>query len=556
MESLGQAGEADLRSRLAWLLLALILVPAAWLRLNHPLRDPWWLDEGVLAQLTQSLSQGGTGTGLIKANGILPSTSSFLAPALAAVLVRTLHWPSLMALRIMGGALGTLSCALLFFLGQELGLSALGLLAAALYAFFPLAVDLGRMGFYHHLGAALAPLACLAVLRFERAPTPRSYLGCVVLGALAPLAAYWLVWIWLPVILAALLSGKLRFLAWGLPLLVLPLALSGLLSWHIDPASFWLDLAKLSEISSFARGPQSFWRSFPAFMAAYPVYALGFIGLAWAFWPRAQSGGRRGRWLLLFAAASSLEVFRQRSAFLSQFPYPLILVHPWTCLGLAGLGWRLGQGALDAWDAPARRLAFLALALGAGWLARLAPNAGFMRGLSVIPADGLAAAEFVEPRLGPGEQFIGVNSFDWLLPGHPGFDINQACAYWGLPSNFFFPRQYPPSRFLFEPSLKEAKFLVLNDFERHAEMGDPGAELVFLEIEKEGWPLLWQSGQARVYGNPAFGVAPAVPAPLILADPALYAHASMVAQRLGRPELAVFAARQARSASRQIKDEP
>ncbi|HTB34638.1 MAG TPA: hypothetical protein VK842_07220, partial [bacterium] len=67
-----------------------------------------------------------------------------------------------------------------------------------------------------------------------------------------------------------------------------------------------------------------------------------------------------------------------------------------------------------------------------------------------------------------------------------------------------------------------------------------GVPLAFLEMERQGWPKVFDNGTFRLYENPAYGAQPS-PGESILAAPEFYRYAAVDADNAGRPGDKAFA---------------
>jgi hypothetical protein len=535
-----------LKHPLLWTGLLLgILCLAGFPRLDGLDLEPWYQDEGVTAEMAACLAAGRTpAIGAVKQNGLLPLSSSLLAPATISPLIRILGLDPMRAARLWAVFLGLACVALLALTGLVLARPLWGLASALFFAALPLAVDLGRMAFYHHLAAALSLLCLLAARQYLAKGRKLALAATSVLAGLALASAYWLFWL-LPLLAAlAVKRRQARELAWALPLACLPLAWSLAGGYGRAPEGFLKDLNLLSRQASIGINPWKLFSS-PLLAAvrvewAYPFFLVSLAGWAWWISQWKQRGKRVefGWWMAVFGLACSLEAIRQREN-LAFFSYPLIPALPWACLGLG------------AWAALCLQLIekrkFLKAAL---WLVPLVASLArpfhpdSMKALSVDPAQARPLVSRLSTMLRPGDLVLGQVSFNWALPPQvTASDLDQAAAFEGKESPFL-AAGYPPSRFITELSLEKARFLVMSTCIRMLNLHHGGARSVALKAEMAGWPLVWSNPGFQVFANPAFLPPGKYPKARVIDVPYIYDDAALDALAGGNSAAARFALNQ------------
>jgi hypothetical protein len=504
-----------LRSR-EGLALALIILAGVALRLWRAWHAAWYWDEGYLTEISGDLARGlRPRSGALWFNGLLPLTTSWLAPLSAA----PFHWlvpgPGLWAVRVWACTLESVSLLAVARIGWALGGPVAGLGAAAVLALGPLPVTLGSLGLYHHLGSALALLAWVAALEPQPPDGRGPRWGPYLLAGLAVLACYWLWWVPLGLLFW---RPRSRPLAWPWRLLLLggPLALQG--AWLLGRGGPDAG-AMMGSLASFSAP----WGGLGVLLVSARAYPLAWGGLAlMALLPR----GQRWAWVAWLGLADAV---RQRGD-LEGSPYVLLVLLPWASVGVGlGLAW-LGRRS--------RGLALVALPLvliaaGIGsteWIGRL----------SVAPPLGRNLANFLRAQGLGSETVVTTPNVAWALRGlcRP-VELSQAAAARGWGGGFL-PAHLSPAAFAYDPSLEKARYLVLCQADFDSLFLDGRQALEALVAEREGWPLAFKNPAFVVYEDPRFG-AHRDPGVRILHDPVFYWRAAAWAQREGRPQWVAFA---------------
>lgn len=483
----------------------MILALAAFFRFRGLASIPWYPDECMAAEVSACLADGrAPAVGAIKQNSFFP-LSSPLFPSLTTVPLIKAGLNPLLAQRAWAACLGLAICALLMAIGRFLKEPWLGLGAGAACAFAPLAVGLDQMGFYHHLGAALSVACFYAGLRFLRNKSKPWFLASCLAAGLAVASAYWLFWQFLLPPLMAWNRKKPSYLGWGLPLMLLPLALIMGWGYLADPSSFFLDARMLWSLTHTDL-PENLRRwgilySMYVVVLAYPSFALAWLGLAgWAFTRRRiEDPQRPGLWALAFTVACSLEAFRQRYN-LSGFPYPLILALPWAALGLGFVA----KTMLELAGTKGFRRWLFFIPAAALLLVFLKPPEWFwLRQLSApVPETG-DLVQWLKTNAQDGDVVLGQTNFNWSLePGLKASDLDQAGAREGLGSTMV-TAGYPASRFTFDPSLAQARFLIMSGpYGRDFTLKHEAARKVAQDADQEGFALVWKNSVYEIYENP------------------------------------------------------
>lgn len=508
--------------------LALILLLGLLWRLAVALRAPWYWDEGYMAELAHALGRlGRAQVGALWEDGFFPLSTSLLAPLSAAPWANAPWWTAITGVRLWAVLLEGLSLALLARLAFRSRSPRLALATAACYAGLSFAAEHGGRGFYHHLAVPFV-LAALLLGQDLFEPGRRVRVAWVSLSAgLAVAACYWL-W-WLPLSWAVLLAWKRpRGWLWGLPwMAAAPAAALALNLWPDLTGGLW-SLRCLLATSSVGgpHGVAALARALGADLRALPFLAVGLLGLGLAAW---REGGRWG-WFLACLACAVLEPVRQRGD-ISGMPYPFMLAAPLAALGTAYLALAAArQGTWSAWGGLLLALVVYFKPVDLAW----------MRLWSFEPAPVAELKSFLVQAARPGDLVCGLPEFNWALKPElkvcEPFDVGAAE---GRVSGFFLAGA-PASRFAEPCGLASVRYAVMSRVQMLGAFRFEGVALSFLEMERQGWPLVHDNGTFKVFENPAYGARPD-PATRLLLAPEYYQVAADQAQRAGRPDLAAFA---------------
>ena len=511
----------------SWALAAIVALGLAW-RVAVALRAPCYWDEGYMAELAHALGRlGRAQVGGLWEDGFFPLSTSMLAPLSAAPLANAPWWPAITGVRLWAVLWEGLSMALLARLAYRSKSAWLALATAACYAGLSFAAEHGGRGFYHHLAIPFV-LATLLLGQDLFEPARPVRVAWVSLSAgLAVAACYWL-W-WLPLSWALLLAWK-RPKGWmgGLLWVALPLAAAMALNLWPDVAGGLWSVRCMLATSSVGgpHGAAALAKALAADLWALPFLAVGLLGLGLACW---REGGRWG-WFLACLACAVLEPVRQRGN-ISGMPYPFMLAAPLAALGAAYLAVAAARKvSWPAWGALLLVLFVYFKPVDLAW----------MRLWSFEPAPVAELKAFLTQAARPGDLVCGLPEFNWAL--RPEFRVCEPFdvgAAEGRVSGFFLAGA-PDSRFAEPCGLASVRYAVMSRVQMLGAFRFEGMALTFLEMERQGWPLVHDNGTFKVFENPAYG-ARADPATRLLLAPEYYQVAADQALRAGRPDLAAFA---------------
>jgi hypothetical protein len=493
-------------------LLLLILALAAYLRLANLADNPgWYTDEGANLMMAQSLAEGGVRYMAVN-RSILLFARMPLFECLLAGLLRTVGG-GLLTLRAFTAALGLVTVLLSYaVIRRAEGGSdhALPLLVALAMAVYPTAVVYSRFGFTYNL---LPPLILLVELGLWEAIS-NSRRGGLVLAALAIglgiASDVMFAAVALPVVLVVLAHNP-RDVWWTLPLMVLPLSIYAGVMLLTDPAAFLFDLRfTLDRVGGQPLAEQIHTIGLNARMMVEQDlwFAPAMIGLVML---RPKRLSRLSLLLFLLPLVMMARTFPLYS--LSR--YYLIPLLPFVALGMAALV-RYGVPAIftltsdlpGQWRWPGYALAALLAALllspllSTTGLLMQQVQTGFVTPIDPFllnPHDSRLAADYVNAHSAPTDLVIASPGLAWRIQARTA-DFQMAVAAAGQDTPHV-PGDLPPDRWVYDPRLEEARYVVVDNLWRSWAASDvPGVAEMMETVT--GWEVAFQSGEIIVYRSP------------------------------------------------------
>ena len=484
--------------------LGLVLLALA-LRLPRLVETPAWDgDEGYNVELAWQLLQGRAQAFAVTQSYVQHPVLYYalLAPLLA------LFGPELGVARALSAVSSALACGVLYLaVYQTLGVRAavLGGLALAGMHFVVLH---NRLAYSYNLLLLFTALTALCAERFEAARRKRWLVagaGAAALGLLTDQVGIALPWF---MALRALPDRRRAGLALALGLT--PAAVLALGMLVIAPEASLTDWGKsLSRVAvenpGGASGPG-------ARLALWFVNYLHLLRAEW-WWPAAIVGlfvirdlGVRRRWLSL-AGLIVIPTFALRE--LEPFFRTAIPLFLPGAVGLGALldaGMRRVYGTISGRVARAAAAAFVVFFPLGLELARAAGAAAtdFRQRFVIVPLvidqdDARAAATHVNARVETDSVVLVSPHVAWLYRSRVA-DFFQAVAWTGEPIAFY-PGSLSRARFVFEPSVERARYVVIDPFWRRWTEVSPSLARLTLRIES--WPEELRAGEVSVRRNPA-----------------------------------------------------
>jgi 4-amino-4-deoxy-L-arabinose transferase-like glycosyltransferase len=488
------------RIPLTVLVLGAVSVLAALFRWIHLANSPAWdADEGYNWSIATNLLAGHVQRFAMQYTFVdHPPLFYFLGAAVMAVL-----GTGLLPLRLLSTTCSVLTIPALYGLGTSIGGRRLGLFAAMVYAFWPQAIVQSRWAYTYNLLALLVPLALWAALH-PVAPRRQLLSGSVGAGLLAGCALATDqegVAVVVAVVAALAMRGGRAALA-GLFAAAIPPVLY--LSWML----IWRGQALLFDIQHTALrfgGSGGISEFLPRIVHLWQIDTLTFLGtIGLAVLPPS-----RAKWCVTLGqavlAVIALKVYDPNLAFRAVIP-----LLPLFALGCAVLVERFWLATVARRRAPqrARRLAAMVLCIallstlvvdGLQAAGGYQPQPATASGLPQSPAAARAMAAWVNARVRPQDYVIAMPQIAWLLHCRTA-EILEAVAITGQ-GTAFYPAGLSPTRFVWDPRLQAARYLIVDHFTRLWIASHP-AERALVRHAQTRWRLVYRQGEYAVYANP------------------------------------------------------
>ena len=503
--------ELPLLRAVSLLALLLILLLAAYLRLSNLADNPgWYSDEGTHLSIAANLSQGRVQYLALNQSTLLVARLPLFEYLLSAAV--RIGGLSMATLRHVTAVLGILSVGLLYLVAAWLlpKMRFFALLAALLYAIYPQAVLLSRIGFSYNLLTPLVLLLLLGLVKYWQTSSLRWLLlasACAGLGLVSDL----IIGAFLVVLVLVILARNWRHLPAALVLMLLPFVLYALASLLSAPDAFWFDL----QFTLTRLGGRGLAEQINGLALNYTML------LSQDFWLLAALVG-----LFVFSAAPVLRgmvlllillpmlILGRTNALYDISAYYFIPFTPLVALGAACFVyratiyvWGLLRDQLRRWI-PSRSYQRL-VAIMAGILSALliftplrtslmltAANVNSHLPTAVDPIllnpdDVRQVAAYVNAQVGPGETVIASPGLAWTLNANAA-DFQMALAADGQATPHF-PIDVPADRWSFDPRYQRARFVVVDNLWRNwAVLNIP--PLIPLLSQVRDWPLVFESG--------------------------------------------------------------
>lgn len=506
------------------LLLALILILGVYLRFHQLRWVPGWAsDEGSHIDVAWHLAHGqlqyfaiGRSTGIVGR----PHLFYLLLAGIYRLADFDLVWA-----RSLTALYGVVTIVLLYVVVRQMFDRATALLAALIFAIYPHVVVYNRMAFTYN---QLQPLYIMAyyLLWCYLKDHDRKWLIYVSLCVTTALVTDWTATSLLAILLIVMIVRNPRQLVWVIPLSLSALIVWGLVMWNASGQPFLADLA-----FTLSRVGGSPFEQIARIVLLYPAV------LEWDVWLFAGGLGlflipkRLQRALALALFYGSLLLTVRAGAASGIASYLLIPLFPFIALGLATFISHIipllvrefegdldaalkGQPVLQLWPQGWRvirpvvvgvvvfviALSPLVAMLADGLFLDYKLSTTHLAGTLADPTEAESVANFVNANASADDVVLASPSILWLFRAQVA-DFQQAVAITGHRTQHY-PASIPRDRFLFDCSLENADFVVLDPLWRGwaSQMMPEVAQMV---IEVETWPLALKAGDFEVYRNPA-----------------------------------------------------
>jgi len=495
------------------LALAVILLLSYHFRTHRLLESPgWFCDEGTYLEVARKIGRGSLQLGAVNLTFAGPNMTH--PPLYFAVsnFFLNLGQPDMYHFRLMNALIGVLATFFLFLLGYEAGrfgnsmdspsihAEILGLLAALFFAIHPDAVLYNRMGMPYNLYLLEGIVMAWFALRYLRKREFPLFLAACITASLALLTVYYSV-VFIPFLLFILIKTRKTRHLWALACVPIPLLIFlGFMALGNTPG-FWEDIVALRK----AAGAGKLWVTLYHYHDFFQTGITYFIGLAGLLLLRRKNAA--GFLFFLYFLMIHI-VLRKGDTIIRFVHYPVIPILPFMALGCAAFAlWALDGLLTLSWRGLLVIPVILACYLGIvqvrfGIHGRFASPLEF--GMTKNASDSFETAAFINTKTRHDDLVIASATL-WSLLDARYADFPQSLAYEGIKSSFY-KHDFPRQRFLYSPSRDRAAFIVMDHFTnqwRNSSLDSPHAPLVkAIKKVEEGWPLVFERGEYRVYRNP------------------------------------------------------
>jgi len=515
-------------------LFLIIFLLGAYLRVRHLTSRPgWFRDEGTYFEASRSLMLGKSKVGALNCTFASPFlTHPPLFFYLNSIWFKIFR-PDFQSFRRFSVSCNLLIMIVLFLIATRMEGLKLGFLSLSIFTFHPLSVLFSRMALPYHLYSLFGVLLFYSILNiidykdysedknleyrrmFKR--IEQFWLIIAIISASLALFTVYYAFVFIIFIgIILFLEGKKRQL---LHLLIIPVPIVAffLISLMSSETGFIED-AKALFLANKSGSAMTTLQHYREFFSMGVIFILGSVGLLFF---------KNVKQVLLISLMFFLAlhvVLRKEDTIISFINYPIIPLLPFLSIGLAKLILYLIDYIKESiiWKLDIShnlKISIHSLVIFFLILLFLPPiresfrsiQIGFKStldfGMTKNQADSYQTAGFLNANTKKDSVVLCTSTLWWLLSTERYSDISQALAYQGIKSDFYL---YPISkdRFLFNPSISEAMFVVEDGFTDARSGQFPGAPpnpiKVALEQVRNNWLKVKVIGEYRIYLNPIY----------------------------------------------------
>ena len=485
----------------------------------------WYSDEGTVIDISKNLLEGNIQYLSLRSSTIIAARLPFFPLLLAGLFA--LFGVNIIVLRVLVSFLGVISVVLTYILVRKLNKGKqpyLDLLSAFIMGVFPQFITYGRIGFSYHLLSVLVLIALFGLVNYLINPQKRwvtLFSIAIGVGCVSDLIMFFFI----PAALIVVSLRKLKDLPSALFFLLLPFS-SYLLYMSIKDIQVFLfdfgfTMTRVQGIPLLAQIPLIFLNISSAF-TKYTWFAIGCLGLFYV-----ENDNLRKASLITFYIPI---IFLSRTTNYSNLGfYYLIPLMPMVAIGfstiiykitdeLVGIMEKFVESIYSDWNfLPGGKLClwlrkrskaiivslFLFLVvispLAASYYQNFLLNYQTVKNVLVNSEDATHVIDFVNDHAADDDLVIASPALAWAIESNAA-DFQQSLAFMGKNTKHF-PDDIPRSRFAFNASYLNAKFVILDPIWWNWAV--PNME----EVEKmtdlvTQWDLVYQSGDVAVYKNP------------------------------------------------------
>lgn len=206
---------------------------------NLPANPHWYTDEATQVEIARNLHDGEVRYFAVGESTLLFSRMPLFTRLL---LLTTTESPTMVDLRRLTAALGTLSVVLVYGVLRRSGDPLFALLGAGMMALYPSAVLYSRFGFSYNLLAPMMILVFGAVWQYVDTGQRWALFVAALLVGMGVLGDLWMLIVAGPLTLIVL-AYRWRDALWEVPLTVAPIALYAVVNYLRVPEAFQFDAA-------------------------------------------------------------------------------------------------------------------------------------------------------------------------------------------------------------------------------------------------------------------------------------------------------------------------
>ena len=497
--------------------------------ININVNPGYYSDEGTIVEIAQNLSKGKRQYLAITRSNLIAARMP-LFPLLLAGLFK-LFGTGINTLRIFTSSLGVITVGFLYLVTKYIfsnDRKYLALLSAFLLAIYPEAILFNRLGFSYNL---LAPLVLLMIWSSAKYLKSNNLIWLILGGVSVGLGTMsdLMMFAFVPVVGLIALTRKWKHVYWSIFVSLLPFGIYSMYSLLFNRTPYIYDF----KFTFFRLG------SIPL-LAQYPVIVLNYASLMMRdyWWSLAVIGlfllpKSYSRMIVLLSFFIPLFFLGRTAPLAGAGFYYLIPLFPILSIGIGSL---LEKGIPFVKDVGFRSLDYIfenigwpeninkyrkfrnfLLVIGTSliiFLVVLSPfvittflnfnnKTGIQKHkispLLVNTQDARRAIKYVNQNLNQDDLVIASPALAWAIESNAA-DFQQSLAFLGKKTQHF-PDDIPRSRFAFNASYLNAKFVILDPIWWNWAV--PNME----EVEKmvdvvTQWELVYQSGDVSVYKNP------------------------------------------------------
>lgn len=516
-----------------YILFCLIFFIGFYLRVRHLTTHPgWFRDEGTYFEVSRSIMNGQPKVGAINCTFVSPfMTHPPLFFFLNSIWFQFFN-DDIQSFRRFSVSCNLLTIIFIFLIGLKIGDAKLALLSSAIFSLHPTCVLFSRMALPYHLYALFGVIIFYAAINYLETKTyqlqitdnKKNFLKnnffwllvCVFCSSLSIITVYYS-WVFFAFVLVLIISAKKWKHLISLIIIPIPLTLFLILSVLLQVNGFREDLMQIIKANKGGTTLQTLMH-YKEFFGMGVIFCLGSVGLLFI-------KNAAYRWfIVLFSFLIMHVVLKKQDTMISFINYPVIPILPFLSIGLASfliyIYDEIIKSSVDKLNLAAKYKYALNIAIILLGMMLFLPSViesfsskktGFKTpldfGMVKNRDDAYQAAAFVNSYSNKDSLVIATSNLWHILDTKKYTDLYQSLAYNGNEWDFYL-YQIPKDRFLFDPSLSGAMFLIEDGFTQLRSGKVPGfppnpVKDKLTEVETS-WIKAKEIGEYTIYLNPKF----------------------------------------------------